>query len=85
MMILYFGLGFLGAIISDIVQDNRLQLPRIEEGSVVLGFIGGGIVGGLVGCLVDQDPVRALLAGYAGSNVIARLVETSGVLTKIIK
>jgi len=74
--LLYLFAGFLGAVLKDIVQDNKLVMPKVVDGALVLGFIGGGIVGGAVGVLVDGSFISAMLAGYAGSSVLRSLVAT---------
>lgn len=66
--------GGLGAFIKDIVKDNKLILPRYDNGSITLGFIGGIIIGAAVGYLVDQNPTTAFFGGYAGSQMLTALV-----------
>ena len=66
--------GAAGALIKDVVKDNKLILPKFQEGCVVLGFVGGIIIGAAVGYLVDQNPTTAFLGGYAGSQMLTTLV-----------
>ena len=66
--------GAFGAVVKDLVQDNKLVLPKIQDGCLVLGFIGGMIIGAGVGYAVDNDPVTAFLGGYAGSQLIEQLI-----------
>lgn len=66
--------GAMGAFAKDVVKDNKLILPKYEDGTIVLGFIGGVIIGACVGYLVDQNPTTAFLAGYAGYQIIESLV-----------
>lgn len=73
--ILYFVAGFLGAMVKDIVQDNRLVIPKYTEGVLLLGFIGGGLIGGIAGVIADVSFVNAGLAGFVGSSVIYRLAK----------
>lgn len=74
MFYLYLVAGFLGALLKDIVKDNRLEMPKIVDGGLALGFVGGGIVGAVVGVVVDGSFISALLAGYAGTAVITDLL-----------
>ena len=69
-----FLIGALGALMKDILKDNQLTLPKCENGNFSLGFVGGMIIGGAAGYLVDTDPVTAFLAGYAGTSVIENLL-----------
>jgi hypothetical protein len=66
--------GALGALVKDIVKDNKLVLPRFENNEVFLGCLGGVIIGASVGYLVDQNPATAFFAGYAGSQMLQSLV-----------
>ena len=66
--------GGLGALVKDVVKDNRLILPKYEDGSILLGFIGGVIIGAAVGYLVDQSPATAFFSGYAGYQILESLV-----------
>lgn len=66
--------GGLGALAKDVVQDNKIQLPRYENGYLVLGFIGGMLVGAFVGYAIDQSYLMALLSGYVGTSAIKHLL-----------
>lgn len=80
--VIYFVAGFLGAIIKDVVQDNRLVIPKYSEGVLLLGFIGGGVVGGIAGVVADASFMNAALAGFVGSSVIYRLAREKTELEK---
>jgi hypothetical protein len=69
--------GALGAITKDIVQDGKLQLPFVSEGSLVLGFIGGMIVGAFIGYVVDHSFITAALGGYVGTSAISHLLPSN--------
>ena len=69
-----FGAGLLGALIKDITQDNVLTLPKITEGKIILGSLGGAIVGGFVGYLVDHSVITAFMSGYAGTAMLTSLI-----------
>jgi hypothetical protein len=65
--------GALGALTKDIVLDNTLVLPKICNGGLSLGFIGGVLSGAIVGYLVDNNVTTAFLAGYAGTSILDHL------------
>lgn len=73
-LIILFVAGAAGALAKDIIQDNSLKLPKRIDGELSLGFLGGLITGGMVGYLVDGNPVTAFLAGYAGTAMIGNLL-----------
>lgn len=66
--------GAIGAIVREILRDNKLSLPKRINGDLFLGFIGSAIVGGFVGFLVDGLIITAALAGYVGISAIENLV-----------
>lgn len=69
-----FTAGLLGALIKDISQDNILTLPKIIDGKIILGSLGGAIVGGFVGYLVDHSVITAFMSGYAGTSILTTLM-----------
>ena len=66
--------GAFGALARDIVKDNKLTLPKLQDGDLVLGCLGGMIVGSFVGYAIDGSLVTATLAGYAGTSAIQNLL-----------
>ena len=66
--------GALGAIAKDVVQDNKLVLPKFKDGDLLLGCVGGMIVGAFVGLAVDNNPLTACLGGYVGVSAIQHLL-----------
>lgn len=72
-----FVCGALGAMVKDILKDNKLVLPKYNKGAVQLGCIGGMIIGAFAGYFVDNDPITAFLGGFAGTEIIKRLAITS--------
>lgn len=72
--VLYFIAGFMGGIIHEIVQDNRLVLPEVKNGAIVLGFLGSALIGGVVGVIADTNVINAMLAGYVGISVIGHML-----------
>ena len=71
---IFFLAGAGGALIKDIVKDNKLCLPKIEDGNILLGFFGGVIIGAGVGYVVDGNPLTAFLGGFTGSQIIESLI-----------
>jgi len=70
--------GVAGALTRDVFHDNKLILPCIKDGALVLGFLGGAIIGGAVGYLVDNSPLTAFLSGFTGYQILANLVPKEG-------
>jgi len=71
--IIFFIVGACGAIAKDIIEGNKLKLPRVEKNNFCLGFLGGTLIGGISGILADANPVNAFLAGYAGTSLIENI------------
>ena len=67
-------MGAAGSLCKDIVNDGRLVLPKKDKDELILGFIGGVVIGGLTGIVLDNSPVTAFLAGYAGTQGIESLL-----------
>lgn len=65
--------GMIGAVAKDILDDNSLQLPSFKDGKFFLGCLGGAIIGGIAGVLVDNNPMVAFTAGYTGVGVAGAL------------
>lgn len=84
-IVILFVMGGLGALVKDILKDNKLVLPKKKRGSIYLGCIGGIIIGSLVGYMVDNDPVTAFLGGFGGTQIIENLVVNGRKRTKIKK
>jgi len=75
---LYLLAGALGSLIKDILADGSIQLPKVVDGKVVLGFIGGMLVGAFVGVIVDGSFLTALMGGFVGISVISNLIPQNG-------
>jgi len=71
---LLFVAGAVGSLVSQLVRDNTLELPAKVTSGLCLGFLGGLVVGGFVGVVVDGSYVSAGLAGYVGVNVIEKFL-----------
>ena len=70
----YLVVGAFGALARDIVRDNKIKLPHVKDGEVILGSIGGMVVGAFVAWAVDQSLLTAALSGYVGTSAIAHLL-----------
>lgn len=73
-LLLCFIAGSVGAILKCIVKDGSLELPKVIDGKLTLGFLGSCFIGGVAGYLVDSNPVTAGLAGYAGMATIEAFI-----------
>lgn len=71
---LLFLAGAAGALLADILQDNCLTLPKNLGGKFFLGSVGGLIVGGFAGMIIDGSYLTAMMGGFMGKEVIARLI-----------
>ena len=67
--------GAFGALISDILKDNTLEMPKIIDGSLFLGFVGGMVIGGFAGLAIDGSLITAFLGGFTGKAIIIGLVK----------
>jgi predicted CDP-diglyceride synthetase/phosphatidate cytidylyltransferase len=67
--------GALGAIISDMLGDGYLELPKVSNGKFYPGFIGGIIIGATVGYLIDKSLLIAFSMGYIGKEAIDFIVK----------
>jgi fluoride ion exporter CrcB/FEX len=75
--LLLFGAG--GAFCRDIFRDGKLVLPKFDNGSLYLGFLGGIVIGAFVGYLVDQSPTTAFFSGFAGYQILENILKKSEV------
>lgn len=71
---LLFVAGGVGALIKEILADNCIQLPRIQNGLLDLGFIGAVAIGGFVGYVVDGSYLTAIMGGFVGFSAIQNLI-----------
>lgn len=72
--LLLFVFGALGALVKDIVLDNKLVLPKLCNGEISLGFVGGVLSGAMIGYLVDNNLTTAFFSGYAGTAIFEQLL-----------
>lgn len=66
--------GAAGAVVKDVLKDNCLVMPKLIDGKLTLGFLGGVFIGAAVGYLVDGDPFTAFLGGFAGFQILESLI-----------
>jgi len=66
--------GATGALIKEILEDNKIKLPSIAQGNLDLGFLGSTIIGAFVGYVIDGSFLTAAMAGFTGFSVIQNLV-----------
>lgn len=83
--IILFVAGMLGALVKEIIEDNKIVLPKIVNGEMCLGFLGSIFIGGIAGYLVDNDPITAGLGGYAGMSAITSFITKKNGKTEITK
>jgi len=77
-IILFFILGFLGALVNDILGDKTLERPRIEKRKIRLGFLANAIIGGVAGIWADGSALTAFLAGFSGQEFLERAIGAKG-------
>jgi hypothetical protein len=65
--------GMIGALTTDILEDNTLVLPKVINGKFCLGFIGGVIIGATAGYTVDGSFLTAFTAGFSGKTILESL------------
>jgi hypothetical protein len=74
---IFFIAGALGALANDILKDNIIELPKIVNGNLVLGCLGGLIIGGFAGYYIDGNLSTAFMGGFVGKAVLQGLMPTS--------
>jgi hypothetical protein len=67
--------GALGAIISDILGDGYLELPKVSDRKFYPGFIGGLIIGTTIGYLIDQSLLLSFSMAYIGKEAVDFIVK----------
>lgn len=70
----YFLLGALAALCIISATGSKLVLPRLENGTFELGFVGRLVIGGSVALMIDHDPALAFL----GALVVLVAVDLQG-------
>lgn len=78
--LLYFLFGGLGSLAKDLIEDNKITMPKKSGSDICLGFLGGMLVGGLAAIAVDGSIITAVAVGYAGTSILPKLLPD--ILTK---
>jgi len=76
-VIYYLIAGGVGAFVADIMKDNHLELPKIINGQLFLGCVGGMIIGAVAGLIVDGSIITAFMGGFAGKEIIKNLINST--------
>ena len=71
---LLFLAGAFGALVKDVVVDGKLELPKKEDGYIILGFLAIVLIGGFVGWAIDGSYLTAGMAGFVGLSAIQNLL-----------
>lgn len=66
--------GIAGALASDILGDGYLKLPEIKDKKFYPGFLGGIIIGAIIGFVVDSSVWTSFTVAYMGKEAIDSLV-----------
>lgn len=77
--------GALGALIKEILQDNKVKLPKIISGELDLGFLGSMIIGAFAGYAIDGGFLTAAMGGFSGLAVIENLMGKKNGITKTVE
>ena len=73
-ILLLFLAGAAGSLAKDILEDGKLRLPKVADGDLSLGFLGGLVTGGIAGYFIDGSFLTAFMGGYAGTGVLQALL-----------
>jgi hypothetical protein len=74
--------GLLGGVISDIIGDGYLELPKIQDKKFYVGCLAGMILGAVVGYLVDKTPLTSFTFGYLGKEGLDFLMRKEAQILK---
>lgn len=74
-IIIIFAAGAFGALINDVINDNKLELPKNIDGQFCLGFLGGLLIGGLAGLAIDGSVTTAFMGGFMGKELVLSFVK----------
>jgi len=74
-----FAAGAIGALVRELVDDNKIILPFKVTDGFALGFVGSMAIGGFIGLVVDGSPITAAMGGYVGASVLERIMPGSAV------
>ena len=82
--IVIFLAGLFGALISDVIKDNCIELPKKFDGKFYLGSFGGLIIGGFAGLAIDGSLLTAFMGGFVGKDIINNLAKSSDFITPVL-
>lgn len=74
--------GIIGALSKDIFINNAIELPQKDGKQIILGSLGGLIIGGIVGVILDGSPLNAFMAGFTGIAILQSLVDKPDLIIK---
>ena len=66
--------GIVGAYKNSLYVGNN---KKINWGKMAFNILGSLVIGGVVGFVVDVNPITALASGYAGIDVIDSVMQLS--------
>lgn len=67
--------GAIGALASELLKDNCVEMPKKIGAKFSLGIIGSMIVGAIAGYYVDGSPETAFMAGFMGPQLLAAILK----------
>ena len=67
--------GAIGALASELLKDNCIEMPKKIGARFSLGIIGSMIVGSITGYYVDGSPETAFMAGFMGPQILAAILK----------
>lgn len=72
---LIVGAGGLGSLISELLRDNCIELPKKIGARFSLGVFGSMIVGAIAGYYVDGSLETAFMAGFMGPQLLGMILK----------
>jgi hypothetical protein len=69
--------GGIGGLVSIIVKQGYLELPRICDNKLYLGAIGGIFLGCVAGLIGDANPINAFMWGAGGGGILQGFVSVA--------
>jgi hypothetical protein len=71
---LLLGAGMFGAVVKEVLEKGRLKLPKLINGELDLGILGGMFIGAFIGFMIDGSYVTAAMGGYVGVSALENLL-----------
>jgi len=72
--LMVFIFGALGGLISLILNDGCLELPKKIDGKIYLGGLSALILGALAGYFTDGSLLAAFIGGFTGKEMVTKLL-----------